>query len=1271
MESRLIVQSNKLTYKNMKKNPCSGRRMVLWSCGVLLTVQLAATAQTLSHRYSFFSAAAPATNAVDSVGAANGTFNGDAMITGGQLQLDGNAWVQLPVGIVTNDLAVTVEAWGDYPGTGQGTWANLFDFGTQDAAINDSYSISFCVNTGSPGGDLDAAISDFDNANVNRQNCYASANLIAGQTGAYIAAVFNPPAGYIAIYVNGTLAARLTGVTNTITPGVRDLNNWIGWDNWPDPKMTANIDEFRIWNGAFDAFKVAASYQGGFTNISTNAGTITGIQLAAGFQVINGGQEPATVLATASLITNSVDVTTLCTYSSGNTNILTVDSNGGIHGVKVGSTSVTATLAGKSSSQTVTVIEPVSVLTHRYSFTADASDSVGTLGGTLMGNAVISNGQVVLDGSAGTYVDLSSNSFADNGVISGYQSATIDYWATFGNLGNWSYAFAFGNTVNGAGQNYVHNVARNGRTGHRIDNTTSAGGASFDMGGDFNNELVHCTTIIDPPTGHLAVFTNGVLSGVASTDFAALSSIATNLVYIGRSLWTADPYAIGSFDEFRVYNGALTPQQIAVADLHGPNNTNVDPGALLSIQVSLPQMQLGTGTLDGLIANYANLTNYHLAANSLTPLFIFTSSNSNVVYQATDGQIHAVGLGTATVTASYLGLSSSQSVTVVPRAPAILTHRYSFTADATDSVGTLNGTLMGNAVISNGLVVLDGSAGTYVDLSSNSYVDNGIISGYQSATIDYWATFGNLGNWSYAFAFGNTVGGAGQEYIHNVARNGGTGHRIDHTTSGGGAIFDMNGDFNNESVHCTTIVDPVTGTLAVYTNGVLSGISSTDFGQLTYINTNLIYIGRSLWTADPYAIASFDEFRVYNGVLTPQQIAVADLHGPNNTNTDSGALQSLSISLPATLELGTSTIGSLFANYANLTNYNLTINSPTPLFVFTSDNPGVLYQGTDGRLHAVGVGTATITATYLGLTVHQLVTVVRPPAPVLVHRYSFHDAVGSTSVADSVGGPNWNGTLPNGGTLTGSMLQLAASNSQYVQLPAGILSNYTAVTVDVWATFPTTLPGACFLYGFGNTDTNGLGDYYIFCQPQNGRIAITDADPGYLDEQGTGGAGNFSLLTNLHVTTVYDSPAGYETLYTNGVLVSSNISVTIPFTSVQSVLNYIGRSLYTGDAYMDLDVLEFRIYNGSLLADEVATSQALGPSVLPAVNAYLNVSLSAGNVVISWPLSVGSGLSLYSSPTLGPNTVWTLSTNTVTTVGQNYQVIVPAIGKAQFYELKH
>ena len=60
------------------------------------------------------------------------------------------------------------------------------------------------------------------------------------------------------------------------------------------------------------------------------------------------------------------------------------------------------------------------------------------------------------------------------------------------------------------------------------------------------------------------------------------------------------------------------------------------------------------------------------------------------------------------------------------------------------------------------------------------------------------------------------------------------------------------------------------------------------------------------------------------------------------------------------------------------------------------------------------------------------------PVPALAHRYSFSET-GVTYVADSVSGPAWTGTLPNGGTFAGGQLSLSSNSQQYVSLPAGIV----------------------------------------------------------------------------------------------------------------------------------------------------------------------------------------------------------------------------------------
>src|ERR1017187_852541 len=156
----------------------------------------------------------------------------------------------------------------------------------------------------------------------------------------------------------------------------------------------------------------------------------------------------------------------------------------------------------------------------------------------------------------------------------------------------------------------------------------------------------------------------------------------------------------------------------------------------------------------------------------------------------------------------------------------------------------------------------------------------------------------------------------------------------------------------------------------------------------------------------------------------------------------------------------------------------------------------------------------------------------------LLHRYSF-----TADASDSVGSAN--GTVAGGATFNGSGSLVLNGTSGYVSLPAGVVSNLTAVTIEAWADFGAIVNNS-FLFGFGNTDGSGAGESYIFCTPHgNGtRAAITAADPGWQGEQQAALAGTLDNQSNVLVTTVFNPPAHFIGLYLRGVLVASNSSVT-------------------------------------------------------------------------------------------------------------------------------
>ncbi len=66
------------------------------------------------------------------------------------------------------------------------------------------------------------------------------------------------------------------------------------------------------------------------------------------------------------------------------------------------------------------------------------------------------------------------------------------------------------------------------------------------------------------------VFPSGPPAWVTNT-WPALTSVSTAWSFIGRSLYSADGWLNATIDEIRIYDGRLTPEEIAVNYQFGPN----------------------------------------------------------------------------------------------------------------------------------------------------------------------------------------------------------------------------------------------------------------------------------------------------------------------------------------------------------------------------------------------------------------------------------------------------------------------------------------------------------------------------------------------------------------------------------------------------------------------------------------------------------------------------------------------------------------------------
>ena len=146
-----------------------------------------------------------------------------------------------------------------------------------------------------------------------------------------------------------------------------------------DPQFAGTIYELRIWNDAVpQRYVSAANVLGPSVLVDTTHLTPTSVSVTgpASVAVTGTGQATVTVQLAQTGSTNLLATLDATNWISSNPGVLTVNSNGFISAVGLGSATVTATVAGvTATSSAITVTTPI--LMHRYSFVSDASDSVG------------------------------------------------------------------------------------------------------------------------------------------------------------------------------------------------------------------------------------------------------------------------------------------------------------------------------------------------------------------------------------------------------------------------------------------------------------------------------------------------------------------------------------------------------------------------------------------------------------------------------------------------------------------------------------------------------------------------------------------------------------------------------------------------------------------------------------------------------------------------------------------------------------------------------
>lgn len=304
-------------------------------------------------------------------------------------------------------------------------------------------------------------------------------------------------------------------------------------------------------------------------------------------------------------------------------------------------------------------------LKHRYSFTTDASDSVGgaAFNGTVIdaaggGAAVFAGGELDVSSNTGqgsnaiagdVYVDL-PNGMISSAINSGTAGAlTLEFWATTTTHRTWQRLGDFGtsndgeDTSNGAGNvDYLFISPSHGRFTDGIGSEThSLAGPLAEAGVtgpsplNVQQHIVGVYNVNDTSAGARGtgrLYINGVQAGAWEfPNTFAFTSFPDVNNWLGRAQW-GDPLFTGKYNEFRVYDNAQSQQDITLSAFYGPDSTVTAPPVNIEVNKTTGRITLKNTSALAAPIQFYKITS---AGNALSTAGWSNLDDQN--FDATDG----------------------------------------------------------------------------------------------------------------------------------------------------------------------------------------------------------------------------------------------------------------------------------------------------------------------------------------------------------------------------------------------------------------------------------------------------------------------------------------------------------------------------------------------------------------------------------------------------------------------------------------------------------
>ena len=232
------------------------------------------------------------------------------------------------------------------------------------------------------------------------------------------------------VTLDTTSATVLVGNTKTLTATVSPDNAADKSVTWTSTDTSiATVDENGVVTGVATGTATITATSGGKSatctiTVTDTAVAVTEVTLDTTSATVTVG-ETKTLTATVSP-DNATDNDV--TWTSSDTSVATVDSNGVVTGVATGTVTITATAGGKTATSTITVTAPVAVT----DVTLDATSATVTVGGTKTLTATVSPDDAADKSVTWTSSDPSIATVDSNGVVTGVAIGTATITATAG-----------------------------------------------------------------------------------------------------------------------------------------------------------------------------------------------------------------------------------------------------------------------------------------------------------------------------------------------------------------------------------------------------------------------------------------------------------------------------------------------------------------------------------------------------------------------------------------------------------------------------------------------------------------------------------------------------------------------------------------------------------------------------------------------------------------------------------------------------------------------